>query len=49
MSTSEILKSAGGTLKPMPNAKITKEVREYRAAFKRGEKILAERQKNLKK
>lgn len=49
MSTSEILKSVGGTLKPMPNARITKEVLEYRAAFKRGEKIFAERQKSLKK
>ena len=49
MSITEILKKTGGTLKPMPNAKITKEVREYRAAYKRGEKILAERQKNLKK
>ena len=49
MRIKKILKKKGGTLKPMPNAKITKEVREYRAAFKRGEKILAEREKNLKK
>lgn len=49
MSTTEILKSTGGKLVPMPNSKITKEVKEYRAAFKRGDKIVKQRQKSTKK